>query len=574
MTTTENLPTVEVNSLQEFRENILRIAMYIILALGTIMLAINAKQFYDDRNWAFLIVSIIGYLFALVVTVLGKRFAYNFRAITVLTISYVFTIFAFQNYGLAGDGRIWLLFFVVFTTILFGLQAGIISLIIGAITFLGAGFLILSNALPIQVPEAVPYSMDLSSWVSAGLTLIFTGLILSVSIGLLLQGLERILTGLQQSFETESALSEKLEQEHSSLARRSKDLERRILQNRTAAEISSSLGSILNPRELLRNVVALLKDGFDLYYAAVFLIDENKRYAVLEAGTDAAGQKMLGEGHRLIVGGSSMVGWSTANGEPRISQEVEQESIHFQNPLLPLTRSELALPIKIGSQILGAISIQSIESNAFDEDDIIVLQGIADSLAVALENANLFQQFEDSLKEIQHLNRQYLGESWGNILVEEEKEFSVTQGSEIADDEDTSEIIIPMTLRSDQVIGNIILETDQTEFSSEEREFIDAISSQAALALESARLLDEANLRVEREQTLRNLTDKFALTLDFDQLLQSIVRELGQLPLVKEASIHMSSPINNLVPVTGTLQKDIEDDFTDMEPSEEEQDVE
>jgi GAF domain-containing protein len=323
---------------------------------------------------------------------------------------------------------------------------------------------------------------------------------------------------------------------------------------------------------LLRNVVNLLKDGFNLYYAAVFLIDENRRYAILEAGTDEAGQRMLEEGHKLIIGGSSMVGWSTANKEPRISQEVEQESIHFQNPHLPLTRSELALPIKIGSQIFGAISIQSIESNAFDEDDIIILQGIADSLAVALENANLFQQFEDSLKEIQHLNRQYIGESWANIIVEGEKELDVTKGSEIADDKDTSEIIIPMTLRSDQVIGNIILETDQTEFSTEEKEFIDAISSQAALALESARLLDEANRRVEREQALRQLTNKFSLTLDFDQLLQSIVRELGQLPLVAEASIHMSAPINNPVPDNGNPPNDIENDFTNIEPSEEKQD--
>ena len=573
MTTTKNFPAVETNnSLHEFRENILRITMYIILALGTIMLVINVKQFVDDKNWAFLIVSIIGYLFAVAVTVFGSRFTYNFRAVTVLTIAYVFTVVAFQNYGLSGDGRIWLLFFVVFTTIMLGLRPGIFSMIIGAITYVAAGFLILSGALPIQVPEALPYSMQLSSWVSAGLTLVFAGLILSVSIGLLLQGLERSLTNVQQSFKTETTLSEKLEQEHDTLDQRSKDLERRILQIRTAAEISRSLGTILNPQELLRNVVDLLKDGFDLYYAAVFLIDENRRYAILKAGTDEAGQRMLEERHQLIIGGSSMVGWSTANAEPRISQEVEQESIHFQNPHLPLTRSELALPIKIGNQILGAISIQSIESNAFDEDDIIVLQGIADSLAIALENANLFQQFEDSLKEIQHLNRQYLGETWANILVEEEHVLDATKDSEIVDGKDKSEIKIPMTLRGDQVIGNIILETDQTEFSTEEKEFLDAISSQAALALESARLLDEANRRVEREQALRQLTNKFALTLDFDQLLQSIVTELGQLPLVSEASIHMSSPIINPVPDNGNPPTDIEDDFTNMEPSEEEQD--
>jgi GAF domain-containing protein len=541
-TSPKNQETPQAYNLLAWRERILQILLIVILSVGIPMYLVNLPQFIAVQNWVFLIIATIGFLFATIVTFLRNKTPYTFRAISVITISFLFTVLAFQNYGLTGDARIWLLFFVVFTTIMLGLQAGIIATGIGIITYVTIGYLILNDILLIQVPVAIAYSSELGSWITAGVTLLFTSLILSISIGLLIRGLESNLTELQESYETAQSLGIELEQEHEFLEQRSRDLERRVTQIRTAAEISRSLGTILDSQTLLQNVVDLIKNRFDLYYIGVFLVDDNKRYAVLSAGSDEAGQRMLQEGHRLSIGGSSMVGWATAHGKPRIALDVGQEAIRFRNPHLPLTRSELALPIAIGNQILGAISVQSTESEAFDDDDIIVLQGIADSLAIALENANLFQQFEESLKEIQYLNRQYLGEAWSGILAETEQEMSYSKDLETTNEGQVQEVNIPLVLRGDQVIGNITLETDQDELNPEEREFIDAISTQAALALESARLLDEANKRLEREQSLHQLTTKFAQTLDFETLLQKVVIELSQIPQVKEASIFVTPP--------------------------------
>jgi GAF domain-containing protein len=553
----------QIYSLQEWRERILRILLIIILAVGIPMYIYNIPIFISVQNWTFLVVATIGFIFAAIITFLGKRTPYTFRALSVITISFMFTILAFQNYGLTGDARIWLLFFVVFTTIMLGLPAGIIAIGIGTISYVVAGYLILNEILPIQVPSAIEYSSEPISWITAGFTLLFTSLILSISIGLLIQGLENNLTELRESFRTAQSLSEELEQEHGTLEQRSQDLERRVTQIRTAAEISRSLGTILDSQTLLQNVVDLVKNRFDLYYIGVFLVDENKRYAVLSVGSDEPGQRMLQEGHKLIIGGSSMVGWATAHAKPRIALDVGQEAIRFKNPHLPLTRSELALPIAIGNQILGAISVQSTEPEAFDDDDIIVLQGIADSLAVALENASLFQQFEESLKEIQHLNRQYLGEAWTEILAETEQELSYAKDLAPTSEGQAEEVNIPLVLRGEQVIGNITLETDRAELNPEEKEFIDAVSTQAALALESARLLDEANKRLEREQTLHQLTTKFAQTLDFELLLQTVVLELGQLPIVKEASIHVVPPRDIEEPQNGNPP--LEGNTTDKE---------
>jgi GAF domain-containing protein len=529
-------------NIQYWRERILKILLIIILVVGIPMYVYNAPTFIGLQNWLFLGVSTIGLLYGAIITFLGEKTSYNLRAISVITISYLFSILSFQNYGLTGDARIWLLFFVVFTTIMLGLPAGLIASIIGAITYVVAGYLFLNYILVPEIPIAIPYSTDSLSWITAGFTLLFASLILSISTGIFIQGLEKSLLELRNSFETAQALDVELEQEHGRLAKRSQDLERRVIQIRTAADISRSLGTILDSQELLQNVADLIKDRFDLYYIGVFLVDENNRYAVLTAGTGEAGRQMLREEHKLSVGGTSMVGWTTAQGKPRIALDVGKEAVRFKNPHLPLTRSELALPISIGNQILGAISVQSVEPEAFDEDDIVVLQSIADSLAVALENAKLFKQFEESLKEIQNLNRQYFGEAWSGVVGEAEREITVSKELDSNSPGELEEVNIPLVLRGDQIIGNITIETDQAELPPEEKEFIDAISTQAAMALESARLFQEAQTRAGSERIISEVSAEMRETLDIGTVLMITADKVREMMNLPEVTIRLAEP--------------------------------
>ncbi len=169
-------------------------------------------------------------------------------------------------------------------------------------------------------------------------------------------------------------------------------LEKHALQLRTAAEVSRIASSILNPDELLPQVVELIHDRFNLYYVGLFLVDETGQRAVLRAGTGEAGRKMIAAGHILQVGGSSMIGWCIAHSQARIALDVGEEATRFSNPLLPQTRSEMALPLVSRGSILGAMTIQSDQPTAFSQEDITVLQTMADQLANAIENARLFEQ--------------------------------------------------------------------------------------------------------------------------------------------------------------------------------------
>ena len=534
----------ESGTIQELRERILRVMTIVLVVIGTPMLITNAPNFIDANNWLFLGFGIFALIYLVTISFAYKGIPYLARAISVVVVAYLLGPLSFENNGLVGDANLWLLFFNIFTTIMLGLRAGFIANIISLLTFMGFGSLITEGTLELRSMIGIDYSIDPGSWMTSGITMAFISLVLSISAGLLIRGLEIGRETLETSFSETQLLTAKLEAEHDELEYRSQDLQRRVVQIRTAGEISRSLGTILNPQDLLQHVADLIQKRFNLYYVGVFLIDDSRRFATLAAGTGEAGEKMIAENHQLSVGGSSMIGWATTHGKARISLDVGQEDVRFRNPYLPQTRSELALPLITGNQVIGAISVQSTQTNAFDEDDITVLQSIADSLAIALENARLFQQFEKSLREIQQLNRQYMTDSWQNIWAEiEEEDISMEKGA-IPSGVDVNEYNIPLKLRGDQVIGNISLSTEQTDFSPDEKEFIEAISNQAALALESARLLDEANKRVERERAIRELTTEFSRALDFESLLQTIVEEIGQIPLVKQTSIHITPPEN------------------------------
>jgi GAF domain-containing protein/HAMP domain-containing protein len=176
------------------------------------------------------------------------------------------------------------------------------------------------------------------------------------------------------------------------VAERTRDLERRAVQLATAAEVGRAAASILQMDTLVRQLVELVRDRFDLYYVGLFLLDSAGEYAVLEAGTGDPGRIMKEGGHKLQVGGRSMVGAACAQHQARIALDVGAEAVRFENPLLPETRSEMALPLMVGDRILGALDVQSTKPTAFSEEDIAVLQLMADQVAVAVDNARKFSE--------------------------------------------------------------------------------------------------------------------------------------------------------------------------------------
>lgn len=197
------------------------------------------------------------------------------------------------------------------------------------------------------------------------------------------------------------------------------DTRRRAARLSAAAEVSAAATSITDLETLLSEAVTLIQDRFELYYAGLFLVDQNRQWAVLVAGTGEAGRVMLARGHRLEVGGQSMIGACVASGEARITFDAALEAVRRENPLLPATRSELALPLRSRGEVIGAMTIQDTHPGAFTEEDITTLQTMADQLANAIENARLLEQAARSLREVQLATGAYTQVSWREYLQEQ-----------------------------------------------------------------------------------------------------------------------------------------------------------
>jgi len=177
-------------------------------------------------------------------------------------------------------------------------------------------------------------------------------------------------------------------------------VEARTEQLRASAEVGRAAASILDPDQLLREAVNLITDRFGFYYAAVFTLDEAGKFAVLReaTGPQQVGRILKERGHKLEVGGQSMVGYVTAQRKPRIALDVGEEAVRFANPLLPDTRSEIALPLVVGDRVVGALDVQSTQPAAFDASSAAVLQSMADQIAIALNNAEQFHRAEQQAK--------------------------------------------------------------------------------------------------------------------------------------------------------------------------------
>ena len=234
-----------------------------------------------------------------------------------------------------------------------------------------------------------------------------------------------------------------------------------------------------------------------------------------------------------------MIGWSTAHRQARIALDVGQEAVRFSNPNLPETRSELALPIITQDRVLGALTIQSTRHAAFDEDDIVVLQGIADSLGSAIENARLFSEVQDSLAEIQGLHRQYLEHAWREATAGQETPgytYTSRAASSGALATTIRTVNVPIKVR-DQVIGNILLEAEPPKeglaqeeaggWTRQEKTLIESVADQVAQALENARLLEETQRSAEQERLRASITSKVWASPDMDRILRTTIEELG-----------------------------------------------
>jgi GAF domain-containing protein len=526
-----------LGEIQVLRERILQSILLFFSAIGLIQLILIAVIIFHSEGQALLGAYIFFYLIILAFT-FARELPYNLRGFTAITLMFLLAVVELLESGQLGEVRMLLIVFVAMTAVLFNWKISTAAIAVGAASVTGIRILGSSDAA-IQVMPVFANLSQAADWLTSTVSFLMYSAVVAGAITL-------IIDGLQNNLRKQASLTSALESERSTLENRvqerTEDLSRRLLQLRTAFDITRSMSSLTNPDDMLRRNVELIRERFDLYYVGVFLLDHSGHNAVLRAGTGEAGRKMLADAHRLSVGGISMIGWAISNRKARIALDVGSDAVRFSNPNLPLTRSELALPVNAGDNILGAMTVQSKLPDAFDENDIVVLQGIADAMGITLENDHLYNETRQSLDEIRVLNREYLQRAWAETI-ETYGELSYSyENTGVSNPTTHTQVIeVPLMLR-DEVIGQIVLETDRTILSDDENNFIDNITNQTAIALENARLLEETERRAIQEQKLNELTVRFSSALSIDEILRAAAQDLGQLPSVAGVAVHLSPP--------------------------------
>lgn len=519
-------PSDELRQWQERSLHVLLFGLFFIaglialLLIGSSIRSTNWTYFY---GFAFLAAS------SLILFVL-RRVTYRIRSIALLSVFYIFSTIVFIRNGWGGVALLLLLSFSYLATVFLYQKPSRVGIGLSIGTLLFWAVLRSSNLVP-----GIEQSSTLLNLIIDVVVVFFIGVVGNYAISVLKKKYIDEHVKQQAAQKRINALNEEINTQKVSL-------EKRVFQIRTASEITQTTSSIFDQQVLLQKVADLIIERFDLYYVGIFLIDEAREYAVLRYGTGDAGRRMMAARHKLAIGGYSMIGWATQTRKSRIALDVGEEAVHFDNPLLPETRSELALPIVSANSVLGAITIQSKQVSAFDENDLIILQSVADSLAISLENAASFQKNQKALEDIRVLNRAYIKQAWWDPLEVDQNlkiDFENPQVVEIP--ENPNSIEIPLRLR-DEIIGKIKLEVDRAEMSSETQEFLDTISVQTTVALENARLIEESHMAALQEQQLNALTSQFSRAASIEEILKTAVMEFGKLPSVHEASIALVPP--------------------------------
>ena len=387
-----------------------------------------------------------------------------------------------------------------------------------------------------------------SPWFAGGILLIVVTYYLGwYSLNQAMQRARLSQESLSHSYRELDATRASLEQR---ITERTLSLEKRTRYLEASAEIARAAASILDTDQLIRMVVELIHDHFDLYYVGLFLVDEANEWAVLRAGSGEAGKAMLARSHRIKIC-SGMIGWSIANAQPRIALEAGEDAVRLATPELPETRSEAALPLRSRGQVLGTLTVQSVHPEAFDQDIITVLQTMVDQVALAMDNARLLAESQAALETTRRAYGEMGRRAWQTLLAQRrewgyrytagtvspmhgdwpvEMVWAMQSGQSVQNsDSENNTLAIPLRVR-EHIIGAFSFrrKAGSDSWRPEEIVALETLTREVSQALESARLHQEVQRRALREQLIGQVAGRIRETLDLDTVMQTAVQEIRQ----------------------------------------------
>jgi GAF domain-containing protein len=348
----------------------------------------------------------------------------------------------------------------------------------------------------------------------------------------------------------------------------SQQVTRRAAQLQAITELSETIAQMQDLNAILPEATRLISEYFGFYHVGIFLIDGAHEYAMLQAANSEGGRRMLQRNHRLRLG-TGIVGYTAQTGNPRIALDVGADAVYFDNPDLPDTRSEAALPMKSHGETVGILDVQSKQAGAFTDEDLQILTTLASQVAISLENARLLTETRAALAQVQEVYDEFTRAEWSRTIAKvEQSGFRYNAGriemldgaitsSEVMDAMRTGEVItgtadhaqenhnviaVPVKVRG-ETIGVIHVESNDPSKTWLESDItmVAAVAERAAFAMENARLFQEARRRAAKEQAISEATVRISSAVNIENILHTTAEELERVLGGSEVLIRFQS---------------------------------
>lgn len=372
----------------------------------------------------------------------------------------------------------------------------------------------------------------------------------------------------QELKEAQGTLEQRVNERTLELEVANQQITRRATQFQVITELSETMAQMQDLNEILPSTADLISEHFGFYHIGIFLIDSAREYAVLQAANSEGGKRMLQRNHRLRLG-TGIVGYSAQTGIPRIASDVGADAVYFDNPDLPETRSEAALPMKSRGETIGILDVQSTQAGAFTDEDLQILTTLANQVAISLENAKLLTESRAALTQVQEVYDEFTRAEWSRTISRiEQPGFRYNAGriemleetinsSEVIDAARTGEVVtgstngskakrntiaVPVKVRG-ETIGVIHIESNDPEKTWLESDItlVAAVAERAAFAMENARLFQDARRRAAKEQTISEATARISSAINIENILHTTAEELERVLGGSEVLIQFQS---------------------------------
>ena len=515
-----------------WRENFLNIAMRVTVVLGIAVLAVTLLQ-GDIR-----ILAIYGAVLLLLLVVTFAPVPYSIRAGVFSGLIYLVGATILVGYGISAGASTCLLAFIAITALLFDYRAGLGALVLSILTMIIIDWMLMSGFFKLLISSGTTGTA--ADWIIYGLELSVPAAVIILAVFFLKREFNKVLDQAREIFKVlqtgRAQLEERVAERTADLMKANQKTAEQASRLRIVAEVSRLATAIPEQNRLMNLLTNLISQQLGYYHIGIFLLDELREYAILSASNSEGGKRMLAREHRLQVGQQGIVGYATSSGKPRIALDVGADAVFFNNPDLPETRSEMCLPLKVNEVIIGALDIQSTEANAFTEEDYSVLSILADQVAIAIQIARSNEETKRALQEAEIASSQLTGRAWKEFLSEHDVKGYRFRGIKAESIESRSNepeangvTNVPIRLRG-QIIGNLKLSrTDERHsWTEDELAVVQATAERVALAMENARLLEDAQRKALKEQRITDVTAKISRSINLRNVLQTAVEELGR----------------------------------------------